>query len=235
MNESLKTTPIPSIDHEQLEKSLPTIQECGEPLLPLSSLSPKIRVQPHYALLNYPAALVDCYLRETVCRRLIQVAENLPRDHYLVVFDGWRPLEVQKSIYDQLKNKLLAEGWTLGERLDNELFKYVATPVYRPEKPLGHLTGGAVDLTIGGPDGLLNMGTEFDDFTERANTRYFEELSGCSADDENCLENRRWLYHLMIGAGFVNYHEEWWHYDYGNIRWAQHNQTVAQYGGLLSK
>ena len=234
MDHSLKQLPIPPLDNLDSDKSLPLIHECGEALLPLSPLSNKIRVNPYYHSQKYPTALPDCYLRESVCHRLVQAAEQLTPDYYLVVFDGWRSLEVQQAIFDNFKAQLLAQGWSLGEQLDQELSKYVATPIFRKEKPLGHLTGGAVDLTIGGPDGLLDMGTAFDDFTARAGTRYYEELPSLTTDDLTCLKNRRWLYHLMSGAGFVNYHEEWWHYDYGNIRWAQHHGTTARYGGILS-
>lgn len=234
MDHPQKNHPIPPVHLDESDRRLPLIHETKEALLPLSTLSNKIQVRPYYYSLQYPSALRECYLRETVCERLIQAAEQLPLDHYLVVFDGWRPLEVQQAIYDQFKAQLLAQGWSLGDQLDQELFKYVATPVFRREKPLGHLTGGAVDLTIGGPDGLLDMGTAFDDFTVQAQTRYYEELPALSPNDRICLENRRWLYHLMIENGFVNYHEEWWHYDYGNIRWAQHHGVTARYGGILS-
>lgn len=229
----MNTRPIPSQMQESV-LSLPSIQENGEALLPVSSLSAKILVKPYYFEQQLPSALSDCYLRESVCQRLVNAAEQLPSGYSLVVFDGWRPLEVQQAIYMQFKEKLLAAGWTQGALLDEELSKYVAAPVYRPEKPLGHLSGGAVDLTITGPDGLIPMGTDFDDFSRRSETRFFEEISNPTIDEMIWRDNRRWLYHLMINAGFVNYSEEWWHYDFGNIRWAQYHQVNTRYGGVLS-
>ncbi|MCG4287414.1 D-alanyl-D-alanine dipeptidase, partial [Lactobacillaceae bacterium KNUT 0156] len=44
-------------------------------------------------------------------------------------------------------------------------------------------------------------------------------------------ENRRLLYHVMTQAGFTNYIEEWWHFDYGNQNWATvSKRDFAVYG-----
>ena len=39
----------------------------------------------------------------------------------------------------------------------------------------------------------------------------------------------------MTEAGFQNYEEEWWHYDYGNVTWARkaHKQQ-AIYGPIVA-
>ncbi|MGC5324139.1 M15 family metallopeptidase, partial [Brevibacillus sp. SYSU BS000544] len=154
--------PIPLLPPNENSAVLPLIEECHEPLVSLAGLTDKIQVHPYYYQLGYPHALSGCFVRKGVADRLIKTAEDLPVGYYLHVFDGWRPLEVQQSIYDDFKTQLHNQGYTEGDELDQELSKYVAKPVYRPEKPLGHLSGGAIDLTIGGPDGLLDMGTDFD-------------------------------------------------------------------------
>ena len=38
--------------------------------------------------------------------------------------------------------------------------------------------------------------------------------------EEPFTTNRRLLFHAMTGAGFTNYRGEWWHFDFGNQRWA---------------
>lgn len=225
--------PIPLRIFDEDSAELPVIEECHESLVSLSNVSDKIHVQPYYYQNGFPHALQDCFVREGVVSRLVTAAETLPTGYYLHVFDGWRPLEVQQSIYDDFKAKLLLQGYTVGESLERELSKYVAKPVFRPTKPLGHLSGGAIDLTIGGPAGLLDMGTDFDDFTSSARTDFYENLPTYTQTDQIIRNNRRWLYHLMYQFGFVNYTEEWWHYDFGNIRWAIYNKTKAIYGGIL--
>ncbi|WP_395142979.1 M15 family metallopeptidase, partial [Armatimonas sp.] len=43
--------------------------------------------------------------------------------------------------------------------------------------------------------------------------------------------NRRTLYGAMIEAGFVNYPNEWWHFEFGTRRWAGgRGMKVALYG-----
>lgn len=225
--------PIPLQTPDENSAELPLIEECHEPLVSLAGLTDKIQVHSYYFQLGHPHSLPGCFVRKGVADRLNRAAEALPARYYLHVFDGWRPLEVQQSIYDDFKTKLRNQGYTEGDVLDQELSKYVAKPIYRPEKPLGHLSGGAIDVSIGGPFGLLDMGTDFDDFTSLARTNYFETLPTYSPSEAMVRTNRRWLYNLMMQAGFVNYAEEWWHYDYGNIRWAIHNNTRAVYGGIL--
>lgn len=222
--------PIPHTLYHN-EAAIPPAYECGEPLVPLSNLSAKIRVYSYYYHQGYPGALQDCYLREGVARRLRQAAEQLPTGYALVVLDGWRPFQLQLALYEQFKQNLLKQGWPDDAALAEQVRKYVAFPSTQPDNPSPHLTGGAVDLTIAGPDGWLDMGTPFDDFSERAATRYYECLPdrACGEREEQIRRNRRWLYHLMTGAGFTNYPEEWWHYDYGDHHWAKVYRQAAIY------
>jgi D-alanyl-D-alanine dipeptidase len=77
------------------------------------------------------------------------------------------------------------------------------------------------------------MGTGFDDFSDCAMTRTYEVLQEQRPLTEQELEflgNRRLLVHLMAQAGFMNYPEEWWHYDFGNLRSAAQTGQPAIYG-----
>ena len=82
----------------------------------------------------------------------------------------------------------------------------------------------------------LDMGTGFDYFGPEAGTRYFEGLSlqrELTAREQLVLQNRRFLYRIMVQAGFANYPEEWWHYSYGDNMWAViKNKPYAIYGGV---
>ncbi len=81
------------------------------------------------------------------------------------------------------------------------------------------------------------MGTSFDDFNEKSNTRYYEQLieAGKKLSDEELIvsNNRRLLFHIMNRVSFTNYPEEWWHYDYGNQLWGKLKDTV--YGEISSQ
>jgi D-alanyl-D-alanine dipeptidase len=79
------------------------------------------------------------------------------------------------------------------------------------------------------------MGADFDETTERSATDYFEKKLAAkerlTASEEEALFNRRMLYAVMTRAGFTNYPDEWWHYDYGNQNWAMlRGEKTATYG-----
>lgn len=211
----------------------PTLIECGEGMIPLSALSDKITVYPIYHRQGYEGATAEAYLRESAAARLVRAAEALPPGHRFVVLDGWRSYQVQTSLYEGFRKRLLDQGWVEGESLQRELGKFVAVPSKDIQKPSPHLSGGAVDLTIEGPEGWLDMGTAFDDFSEKAATRYYEDNPPEQDEERIVRANRRLLYHLMTEAGFVNYPKEWWHFEYGTLAWAARKQEQAIYGGIL--
>jgi len=72
----------------------------------------------------------------------------------------------------------------------------------------------------------LDMGTDFDSFEIMAQTAYFKRVQG----GEEVHQNRRLLYIVMTQAGFTNYPEEWWHYDFGNQFWGKITGEKAKYG-----
>jgi len=223
---------IPEISSVAGWQSVP-IHECHERLVPSSILHPsRILVSPHYYLSGIEGAVDDCYIRESVAEMLIRASMNLSCDYRLVILDAWRPISVQRSLFDGFKHKLAVENPSLNEdELIKIVLKYVSLPSTDPTKPSPHNTGGSVDVSIIGPTGdFLDMGTGFDNFTPRASTRYFEG-NGCST---NVRDNRRLLYHVMTEAGFTNYDEEWWHYDYGTQFWGRITGRNALYGGLDS-
>jgi D-alanyl-D-alanine dipeptidase len=69
----------------------------------------------------------------------------------------------------------------------------------------GHNLGGTVDLTMVRLDTgrELEMGTPYDEFTERAHTA---NATGTVA------ANRQRLVRAMAAESFANYEKEWWHF-----------------------
>lgn len=212
-----------------------SIEEIGEPLVPVSLYPERILARSTYYLQKYEYALPEVYLREGVYERLVEAADSLPNGYRLVVFDGWRPVPLQRALHEDYVREL-AERFPdkEEEELRDYASRYVALPSTDPERPSPHSTGGAVDLTIADEKGrLVYMGGDFDEKSERSYTRYYEdkvetlwagsdtpqEGSELSPDMREALENRRLLYTTMIEAGFSNYSAEWWHYDYGNQNW----------------
>ncbi|WP_058309151.1 M15 family metallopeptidase [Gracilibacillus massiliensis] len=228
---------IPGEVHPDFKKKEIMIKESGEKLMNVKDYkSQRIIEEPMYSHLNITGALSHCYLRESVLDLLEKAAQKLPSGYQFVIWDGFRPYHVQKAIYDQFFEQIKRENphaskkeWS--EKTEN----FVSWPSIDKNAPAPHTTGGAVDLTIINEFGeYLDFGTEFDDFSEMANTAYFEKkatIQKLTLREQNILENRRLLYHSLIEVGFSNYHQEWWHFDYGNPWWAQNKeQSTAIYG-----
>jgi len=76
----------------------------------------------------------------------------------------------------------------------------------------GHSRGSTVDLTLTRDGVPLEMGTPFDFFDERSHTEN-------PAIEGSAMANRLLLRSIMVGAGFSNYVNEWWHYTLVNEPW----------------
>lgn len=240
MLEEIKKTklpPIPPCSKLPEWRAVP-IEDCGERIIPLTCLgeNQRIVVHPQYYMQKIEGATSDCLARETVGRLLVQVARSLPHGYRPVVWDAWRPLDVQRVLFEKHKLELRSQRSDLSdEELSALAQTYVSLPTVDDSCPPPHSTGGAVDLTIMDSSGnYLEMGTNFDDFAVMSHTRYFEnKLTSegmLSPREQLYLLNRRVLYHAMINAGFTNYSEEWWHFDYGDQFWGATSGQTAIYG-----
>jgi D-alanyl-D-alanine dipeptidase len=132
-------------------------------------------------------ARADCWLHRDAVERLAG-AVVLARQQGLrvILFDAFRPQEAQ---------------WILWTHTPN--------PDFLADPRLGspHSRGVAVDLTLADQAGQpLDMGTAFDDFTERS-------YHGCTAVSPQAQANRHLLLGIMTAAGFDFYRHEWWHYQ----------------------
>ncbi|MBC8000735.1 MAG: hypothetical protein IAF58_22495 [Leptolyngbya sp.] len=225
--------PIPPAvtDGSALDYHLLPIDTSGaanrEPLVEVSSLGIAHRsayaqkMAPYYRTFNQAVSVP--LLREGVVQRLALVNQALePYDVQLLVLDGYRPVLLQQELWDHFIE--IARG-KMPDSSDEELVKFVGQYWSDPRDfnpddyrtwPT-HITGGAIDLTLQdkltGQD--LFMGGVFDDVDSISSTRYFENPALTSLSALDARRNRRLLHHAMAIGGFVNYHHEWWHYDFG--------------------
>jgi D-alanyl-D-alanine dipeptidase len=135
----------------------------------------------------YPTDKV--YIRKIVGDALVKVQKELKQEYNygLKIFDGFRPISVQKQMWEIFPDP-----------------NYVANPVTGSR----HNRGAAVDLTIIDSLGTeLNMGTDYDNFTEKAHYDY-KNLS------DNIKRNRKLLRDTMVKFGFEPLETEWWHFDF---------------------
>jgi zinc D-Ala-D-Ala dipeptidase len=132
----------------------------------------------------------ECFLRLKTVKALLNAnSEFMKLGFKIKLFDCYRPLDVQKKMWEIVPNP-----------------NYVANPT----KGSRHNRGAAVDITlVDFQDNELEMGTEFDFFGEKAGHNYID-LSA------KILENRKFLKSRMEMANFNALNSEWWHYDFAD-------------------
>lgn len=191
-------------------------KECGEPLVDLRIHAPSARI-------TRPQVIPFC--RKSVARMVEEAAQALPKGVILSVIDAWRPLIRQKHIHD----------WMV--RCAQEAFPHLshaqvlrkanrwAAP-YSHKAPPGHCTGAALDVwLVDENDEQLDVTSPFDRF--HASATYTLGLS------ETAYRNRMLLVDAMLGAGFSNCRDEYWHYSYGDAGWAVRLEKPFAIYGLV--
>lgn len=131
------------------------------------------------------------FLQKVAAEALLRVHQKLKEQNLgLVIFDGYRPWSVTKLFWEVVRE---------------DQRKFVANP----EKGSKHNRGCAVDLSIYDLESgnLLEMPSDFDEFTERASPDY-------TGGTEIERKNRDLLRRLMETEGFIVNPNEWWHFDY---------------------
>jgi len=192
--------------------------------------SSRILVDMQYFKRGIEGATDKCYVRKTVFDKLKKAAKLLPKGYCFRIFDAWRPLCVQKELYENLVGMLENE---MSFSTEYEKAKWIESFVSYPSDnrflPPVHCTGGAMDLTIVDDYGIdLKMGTGFDEFKKDSFTTYYE-----TSDELAIKNNRRMLFNIMTGAGFTNLPSEWWHYDYGTRFWSFYTGKPTKYSGIF--
>ena len=211
-----------------------TLDLRDEPFVDISEYSKgAILTDMKYLEAKRPGAISVAYARISVAKRLLKASSLLPKGYRLKIYDAWRPYSVQKSIYDEYFYDL-AKKEENADLSDDELHaltrKFVSFPSTEKTVSFVHSSGGAVDLTLCYDNGEeIDMGCGFDEFTVRAATDAYEDLDGAVRD------NRRLLYTVMTEAGFTNYPEEWWHFDYGDAFWASQTGNKVIYRSVFTE
>lgn len=226
--------PIPVLDDLKQYENYDFIDS---PLVQVEN-SKRIDIAMQYPALGFRNSESRCLLRKEVAEMLQKVAKLLPDGYKFRIWDAWRPFELQKELFVSYSAKLI-ETFNLANEtiIEQEEFveNYVARPISDKKLPPAHTTGGAIDLTIVGPEGKeLNMGGEFDSFDLSTRAGYFEtDTVNEIPNADKIRKNRRLLYNIMLDAGFTNLPSEWWHFEYGDKNWAYVTKKPAIYDGIF--
>lgn len=207
------------------------IQECGEPLIPLSAAQFQCK-QPHpYAKLGAPyGEKSPFWVRQGVGDRLVLAQNYLQVQHpgwQLLIFDAFRPLAVQQFMVDYTFAQLVQQQGLNPETLTSthrqalltQVYEFWALPDADPFRPPPHSTGGAVDVTVVDETGQeIDMGGAIDELSPRSYPNYYATHQH---DRERSFhQHRTYLHQAMSRAGFQQHPNEWWHFSYGDQLWA---------------
>jgi D-alanyl-D-alanine dipeptidase len=164
------------------------------------------------------------FVRESVADRLAVADTFLPAGIRLHVVEGLRPIESQQEIYDGYR----AELQRLHPGISDHDVHVLASRFVSPIDVAPHVAGAAVDLTLVGAHGPLDLGTPIDATPEQSNGACFFAATNISREART---NRSLLADVLTAAGLVNYPTEWWHWSYGDRYWAHlEHHPAALYG-----
>ena len=154
------------------------------------------------------------YLQPDVARMLQEANLYLKSLHpglRLLVYDAVRPLSVQRTMWERVK--------------DTPYHRYVA----HPDRLSLHNFGAAVDLTLADSLGQpLDMGTPFDHFRRAAGISDEEGLIRQGILNRQQVQNRQLLRQVMRHAGFRSISGEWWHFNACSLQEAKQRYEVIE-------
>jgi D-alanyl-D-alanine dipeptidase len=183
-------------------------QMAQQGLVNIQEIEPAILVELKYSTTDnfvgkdVYGCITNCFMQKKPANMLAKAHSLLQKTHpnyRLLVYDGGRPLSIQKILWN-----------TLNQYPPIEREKYVASPA----KGSIHNYGSAVDLTLATADGTpLDMGTKYDFFGELAypiKESYFLKKKKLTNQQ---VTNRLLLRKVMITAGYTAIDYEWWHFN----------------------
>ena len=209
------------------------LHENHESLVALSE-GTKLKLFPAYAHAGIAGALSETVLRQTAAARLLQAAAQLPEHTGMIVYDGWRPMQVQQALRASIRLRIRQQYPEADDdQIQTILDKFVANPDRNGMCP-PHLTGGSVDVALFDTrtGEQLDMGSSFDETSPLSWTAALETETDTRFDTARL--NRRMLVAVMCGAGFTNIPTEWWHFDYGNANWAYFSHAPHAFYGAAA-
>lgn len=161
-------------------------------------------------------------LRKTVYEKLKQAQALLPQGLHFCLYEGYRSLQLQKTLFDARFAKVKAEHpGRSQQQLFNETTKLVS-PVVNLDSSKNippHATGGAVDVYLLNEKGeVVDMGIHPKDWMKDLNGSL--SLTNSNVISKEAKKYRQIMSDALSHVGFVNYPTEYWHWSYGDRYWA---------------
>ncbi len=197
------------------------IQECGESLVKIEKFCPGLVVAAHVKRDNQD------FLRKTVVKKLCKAKQYLPKGMTFVIESAWRSPKVQKDIFEKFLKKAKTKYPSLSyQRAVKEVSKYVAP--HKGKYVSGHITGGAVDLRLWKNGKRISM--------KSSKLSYQENSKSIQPKLPKYLQkNRQIMFNALKKVGLSNHPKEFWHWSYGDSRWARQNKKKTAIYGAVKK
>ena len=204
-------------------------------LVNVKAIVPSIKVALMYARTdNFCHRLLyhdlrDAYVLPACADALRKAQAELKRrrpDLSLCIFDATRPMSVQQTMWDAVKN--------------TPQYFYVSNPAHGGGM---HNYGMAVDISIckaswndaSWREGAakchidtIPMGVKVDHMGIESHIDKEQELVSRGMISREALNNRRLLREVMRTAGFMPLRTEWWHFNLCTREWAKKNLKVVR-------
>lgn len=191
------------------------VQECGEPLLPLSGVDiPNGYIKP-----MVDRVLSTIFVRKTVREKLLDAQKQLQKlapTLSLFVTYGYRRPEIQMRAFQKELISITKQAYIPDPTdLYETVHRRIAVPVVA-----GHPTGGAVDVILKEKQSgkLADCGSRVYDFSTKKSYVYWPRINTTAKTMRMLLRD------CMLSAEFAPYDGEWWHFSYGDREWAYYYQ-----------
>jgi len=204
----------PTLDpfgEDQDELDAVVIKDNGEPLVDFLGLSPKLIAAVEHPVYDFPRTHI---VRKSVANMLAQAADALPDGLFLSVFEGYRPIQVQRAMFNS-SLQVVSDQHPHLTPVERELEAGRRSAPPDAITPPPHITGGAVDVEIADANGkILDFWSPY----ERSDWR--QASPNAKGLSEEAMKNRALLKSILEPTGLTNYVDEWWHWSYGDNGWA---------------
>lgn len=197
---SSKPQSVPTCEYEKkmIQQGLVNVKEIDSSIL----VGLKYSTTDNFVGKDVYGCITNCFMQKRPAQMLKKANALLQQknpNYRLLVYDGGRPLSIQKVLWN-----------TLSQYPPKERAKYVANPA---EGSI-HNYGSAVDLTIATADGkALDMGTKYDYFGELAYPVKEDFFLAQKKLTKQQVANRILLRNVMEAVGFMPIDYEWWHFN----------------------
>lgn len=172
----------------------------NEDLVKINNLSEKLKELSFYKRIETNMPIL---VRQSVASMLVKAINLLPKDISLQIDGGYRSPSVQRFLWEYRTKQL---GIDKAKIL-----------VGNPDKGVpGHTTGGAIDVSLLDLNlGEINLSAPFEKYYDEQ--RLYSKKISREAQKMRLILNK-----AMLNVGFAPHDNEYWHFSYGDERWARY-------------